>query len=262
LSPAGQSRIIKRLLNTARLMKTTLFCLSLLLAGTACANELADANALFAKKDYSQALQKYTKLANAGNVEAQQHLGEMYWDGEAGAVDEAKAKDWFEKAAAKGNKVAIESLDIMKQRASRSGDIDYWITKYDGSDFRTGQYRCPEPRFPEVSKLNEEIERVSAKVKQWESCYNRAVAHLNASSPLTKLIPPDVSKLMNKDEMARATAHLKQVHDNLAEDAKVSAKLVLADFAAWRNATEAYVKVNNDIVKNAPPPDRSDNDDK
>ena len=65
-------------------MKTLLFCVALLVAGTACADELADADALFAKKAYPEALQKYTKLANAGNVTAQQHLGEMYFYGEAG----------------------------------------------------------------------------------------------------------------------------------------------------------------------------------
>ena len=36
-------------------MKTTLFCLSLLVCGTAFAGELEDAHALFAKKDYAQA---------------------------------------------------------------------------------------------------------------------------------------------------------------------------------------------------------------
>jgi hypothetical protein len=46
------------------------------------------------------------------------------------------------------------------------------------------------------------------------------------------------------------------VHDNVAEDAKVSSKLVLADFAAWRDATEAYVAQHNEMVKNAPSEER------
>ena len=68
-------------------MKKIVICLGLLFAGLAHADELADANALFQKKAYPQALQLYTKLANAGNAEAQLHLGEMYWYGEAGAID-------------------------------------------------------------------------------------------------------------------------------------------------------------------------------
>jgi hypothetical protein len=236
--------------------KTVLFCLSLLLCRSVLADELADANALFAKKEYAQALQKYTKLASAGNVEAQQHLGEMYWYGEAGAVDEAKAETWFRKAAARGNAVAIASLEVMKQRVARRADIEYWVSKYDGSDLRSGEYRCPAPRIPAVSKLNDEIDRVSNNVKAWQDCYNRFVAHLTEVTPLTKLIPADVVKLMNKQEMEQAGAHLAQVQENVAEDAKVSSRLVLADFAAWRDATEAYVAQHNELIKGAPSEER------
>jgi hypothetical protein len=237
-------------------MKATLFCLTLLCAGAAGASEIADANALFAKKAYAEALQKYTRLANAGNVEAQQHLGEMYWYGEAGAVDEAKASSWFQKAAAKGNAVAISSLDIMQQRVARRADLDYWISKYDGADLRTGEYRCPAPRIPVISKQNDEIDRVAASVTAWQDCYNRFVNHMNEVSPLVKRIPPDLAKLMNKEEMERARVHLEQVHANVAEDARVSSKLVLADFGAWRNATEAWVNEHNELVKNAPSAER------
>jgi hypothetical protein len=236
--------------------KTTLFCLSLLLCASALADELADANALFAKKAYPEALAKYTKLANAGNVEAQQHLGEMYWYGEAGAADEARAQGWFEKAAAKGNKVAIASLDVIKQRATRRADIDFWTSKYDGSELRSGEYRCKEPRFPAMSKINEEIDAVSARMKAWQDCYNHAVEHLNKVTPLTQLIPADVAKLMNKQETEQATAHLKQVLDNLSEDFKVSSRVVLADFAVWRDATETYVSEHNQMMKNAPSEER------
>jgi hypothetical protein len=237
-------------------MKRYLFCLTLLLAGAAGADELADANALFAKKAYPEALQKYTKLANTGNVEAQQHLGEMYWYGEAGPIDEPKAEAWFRKAAAKGNKVAIASLDVIKQRGERRADIDYWVSKYDGADLRSGEFRCQAPRIPAMSKQNEEIDRVSAKMTEWQECYNRAVTHLNDAAPLVKRIPPDIAKLMNKDEAERAKVYLDQVHANLAEDARVSSKLVLADFAAWRSATEAYVNEHNEIVKAAPSAER------
>jgi hypothetical protein len=237
-------------------MKIKLFCLALLLSGPALADDLAVANALFAKKAYPEALQKYTRLANAGNAEAQQHLGEMYWYGEAGAVDEARAEGWFRKAAAKGNQVAIASLDIMQQRVARRADLDYWISKYDGADLRAGEYRCPAPRIPAISKQNDEIDRVAGSVTAWQDCYNRFVNHMNEVSPLVKRIPPDVAKLMNKEEMERARVHLEQVHANVAEDARVSSKLVLADFGAWRNATEAWVNEHNELLKNAPSAER------
>jgi TPR repeat protein len=233
-------------------MKTLLFCVALLAAGAVCADELADADALFAKKAYPEALQKYTRLANAGNPVAQQHLGEMYFYGEAGAVDIDKAAGWFRKAAAKGNATAIASLDLMKQREQRRADLDYWIAKYDGSDVRTDEYRCPAPRFPAQSRQTEEIERYSARMKTWQDCYNRYVEHLNAVTPLTRRIPDDVRKLLTKPELEQATAHLAEVQERLSEDAKIGARMVVADFTVWRDATDAYIGQHNEIVKNTP----------
>jgi TPR repeat protein len=240
-------------------MKTFLLCAALLSASLAVAaapDELAEADALFAKKAYPEALQKYTKLANAGNPVAQQHLGEMYWYGEAGAMDEAKAEAWFRKAAAKGNPVAVASLDLMRQRTERRADIDFWVNQYDGSDLTTGQYRCPAPRFPAASKQNDEIERISANVTKWQDCYNAQVRAMNQATPLTKRIPPDIAKLINKAEMEQLEKRLATVYANISENAQVKAKLVLADFAVWRDATDAWVKEHNEIVKSTPSLDR------
>lgn len=237
-------------------MKKYLFCLALLVSGAAFADDLADANALFAKKSYPQALQLYTKLANAGNAEAQLHLGEMHLYGEAGAVDLVKAEAWFKKSAAKGNKTAIAALDMMKRRDERRADMEYWMSKYDGSELRSGKYRCPAPRIPALSKQNDEIQAVGAKVEAWQDCYNAFVQNLNASSPLTKLIPKDIADLLTKDEAEKARLHLEQVFKNIAEDARVAAKLVLADYAVWRDATDKYVAEHNRIVQGAAPAER------
>ncbi len=232
-------------------MKNTLFCVSLLLSGAVYANDLASADALFAKKAYPQALQAYTKLANAGNAEAQLHMGEMYLYGEAGSIDLPKAEAWFTKSAAKGNKTAIAALEMMKQRVLRKNDMEHWMSKYDGAEFRTGQYRCPVPRIPAMSKQNDEIEAVAAKVNVWQTCYNAFVENINKATPLTKLIPKDVADLLTKDEMAKATAHLEGVQSRIIEDARVSAKLLLADYAVWRDATDAYVSEHNRMTKDA-----------
>ena len=236
-------------------MKRFLLCLSmslsLTIASAACAGELEDANALFEKKDYAGALKLYTKLANAGNAQAQQQLGQMYWYGEAGAVDEAAARALFEKSAAKGNKVAAESLVVMQQRVTKRAEIDYWIKGYDGADLKTGEYQCKAPRIPAMSKINEEIDRIGTAVKNWQECYNKYVTHLNNQTPLTKRIPEDVQKLMNKEETAKSTAYLAQLQENLSEEARVSSKLLLADFDAWRKATETYVEQHNQMVKSA-----------
>lgn len=232
-------------------MKKFLFCLSLMLCGAAFAAELDDANALFDKKSYAQAMQLYTKLANAGNAEAQVRLGQMYLYGEAGTVDMAKAEALFKKSAAKGNKTAVASLDMMRKREARKTDIAYWMSGYDGAELSSGQYRCPVPRIPAMSKINEEITAVSGKVNAWQECYNAFVVNLNDSAPLTKRIPKDVADLMTKDEMDKATTHLDGVYTNLVESARVTAKLLLADYAVWRDATDAYVLQHNKMVKDA-----------
>jgi hypothetical protein len=240
-------------------MKTILacfFCLAVGSAGAAFADELADADALFARKAYPEALQKYTRLANAGNPIAQQHLGEMYFYGEAGQVDTDKASGWFRKAAAKGNATAAAFLEMMKQRDKRRAELDYWIEKYDGSDIRTEEYRCPAPRFPAVSRQNDEIERYSAKMKTWQDCYNRYAEHLSAITPLSKRIPEDIRKLLTKAELEKASVHLNAVQEGLQEDARIGARMVVADFTAWRDATDAYVSQHNEIVRSAPTPER------
>lgn len=229
--------------------KTVMVLLGLLMAASVHAGELEDAKALFEQKKYPDALKLYTKLAKAGNADAQQNLGQMYWYGEAGKVDEVQAESWFRKAAAKGNAVAIASLEVMKQRSARRAEITHWVEGYQGDDLRGG---CAVPRIPAVSKQTAEIERVSAAVAKWQACYNDYVKNLNAASPLTKRIPPDIAKLMNEAETRRAGERLALVQENLAEEARVSSKLVLADLAAWSSATDAYIKEHNAIVAATP----------
>lgn len=232
-------------------MKKYLFCVSLLICALAHADDLSNANALYAKKSYPQAVAAYTKLANAGNADAQLKLAEIYASTEAGPADPAKADAWLRKAAAKGNKTAIAALERNSQRAAHREEIEYWMSKYDGADLKSGEFRCPTPRFPAISKLDDEIDAVSKRLSTWETCYNKYVVNLNAAKPLTQRIPKEIAALMTPEEMATATAYLAEVHALQAQEAKVSAKLVLADFAVWRDATSAYVTEHNQIVKEA-----------
>ncbi|UUZ47611.1 hypothetical protein LP420_31225 [Massilia sp. B-10] len=95
----------------------------------------------------------------------------------------AKAEALFKKSAAKGNKTAVVSLDMMRKREARKTDIAYWMSGYDGAELSSGQYRCPVPRIPAMSKINEEITAVSGKVNAWQECYNAFVVNLNDSAP-------------------------------------------------------------------------------
>ncbi|WP_426109965.1 tetratricopeptide repeat protein [Massilia sp. PWRC2] len=236
-------------------MKTLVLCVALLCAGAATADELADADALFAKKSYPQALQLYTRLATAGNVVAQRHLGEMYWYGEAGAVSDDKAQGWFRRAAASGDKEAAAALEVMRQRVLRQTDIAFWTDRYDGEELRSGKFKCSAPRIPAISKDNPDIDAVLARVKLWQDCYNGLVGKLNGATFASE-VPADLGKLMKQEEIDKVNARLEKIHTRLAEDARISSQIILADIAAWRSATDSWVKEHNDIIKSAPTADR------
>ena len=99
-----------------------------------------------------------------------------------------------------------------------------------------------------MSKQNDEIAVVAAKVQAWQTCYNKFVEHINAASPLTQRIPKDVADLMTKPEMEAATKHLESVQARIVEGSKIASKLFLADYAVWRDATDAYVGEHNKMV--------------
>ena len=237
----------------AATMKKILFCLFLLTSSVAHADALTDANALYAKKAYPQAIAAYTKLANAGNADAQYRLSGIFAAGEGVPLDAVKADAWLRKAAAKGHKDALARTQRGGAREARRAEIEHWMSKYDGAEFRSGQYDCPAPRFPNVSKLNDEIDMVSKRMNAWETCFNGAANNLNKAAPLSKLIAADVAALMTKDELETATAHLMSVQASLAEEAKVTSKLVLADYAVWRDATSKWVEEHNRMVKEIKP---------
>ena len=229
-------------------MKTILLCLALL-AGAAHADDMSDAKKAMDNKDYATALKLYAKQDKAGNVEATYQLGTMYWYGEAGAIDLAKADQLFKKAAAKGSKHAAAALEVMKKRMERKSEIAFWTEKYDGSELVSGKFHCPAPRIPTMSRDNDEIQAVANRVGAWQDCYNAFVTNLNAADPLSKRVPKDLWDLMNKQETEAALARIQEAQTRISADAKINSSMVLADYAAWRKATEAYVEQANANVK-------------
>lgn len=230
-------------------MKVFLASLALVLSCNALADELGDANRLLENKAYAQALALYTKLANAGNAEAQFHLGEMYWYGEAGKIDLDQARSWFGKAAVAGNKEAAAALDTMRQREVRRKDIDYWVSAYDGADLKSGRFACPRPEIPELSRENEQITKVEKAYAAWQACYNGFVQNLNDALPPGKRIPADIAPLMNQIEYDQAVARLDKLYGTLSADAAQSAQAITASYQSWRKSTADYVAARNEETK-------------
>lgn len=237
-------------------MKKYLLCLALL-ASAVHADDMSDAKKAMDNKDYATALKLYAKQDKAGNVEATYQLGTMYWYGEAGAIDLARADQLFKKAAGKGSKHAAAALEVMKKRVERKDEIAFWTDKYDGSELHSGKFRCVAPRIPAVSKQNDEIQAVAGKMEAWQSCHNAFVQNLNDANPLSKRVPKDLWDLMNKVETEAALARIQEAQTRIGEEAKINASLVLADFAAWRKATEAFVDEHNAVMKAATNVDKS-----
>lgn len=52
--------------------------------------------------------------ADRGDADGQLRMGERYQDGHGVAKDQAKAREWFAKAAAQGNKDAPKDVDRMR----------------------------------------------------------------------------------------------------------------------------------------------------
>jgi len=226
-------------------MKRLAFAVLMLAAGMASANELGDAEKALRAKEYDKALPIYTKLANAGNAEAQFRLGEMYWYGDGTAVDMAKSQAWLQKAAAGGHGGAKETLDILRQREQRAADIAYWTSGYKGEDLVAGKYACPMPKIPAVSKNNEEINRIQAEIAQWETCYNDFVAGVNQVAPGVKRIPADVVKLMSPKEVEQAGAHVDDATVSVISRRQAEALAFTGDRDAWFSSTQQYVTEAN-----------------
>lgn len=230
-------------------MKVFLAGLALVLSCSAMAGELEDANKLLESRAYSQALALYGKLAAAGNVQAQFHLGEMHWYGEAGKIDLAQARAWFTKAAAGGSAEAAAALDVMRQREERQADIVYWVSGYDGADLRAGKFQCARPVLPPVSKTNAEIKAVEQRYAAWQQCYNGFVQNLNDALPPGKRIPGDIFKLMNQLEYDQSVAHLDRVYSSVTSQAAKAAEAISSDYRDWREATAAYALARNAETK-------------
>jgi hypothetical protein len=222
------------------------FLVSLYLVScSALADDLADANTYLAAREYGKALPLYTRLAKAGNPEAQFRVGEMLWFGDGTPQDLEAARRWFEKSAAAGNVDARESLAALDRRKTRGGEIDYWMTRYDGADLVAGQFDCKLPAIPEVSKTKAELDATRQGIEDWRSCYGGFAANFNASAPIGKRIPAEVLDMMSPQEAERAHLHLESVHGKVLARVQADADSLQARQLAWEGATERFFKEEN-----------------
>lgn len=229
-------------------MRALILAIALSVSGAAFADDLADANKALAAKSYPQAVQLFSKLAEAGNAEARFRLGEMYWFGQGVPVDRAKGDALFAQAAAAGVGEASKALARSARRAERSADIAWWTTKYDGADLTSGKYRCERPAIPAVSKTNAQITATNAAYNAWAACYNGFIANLGDAMPAGKRLPADIVELMSDAEIEQARAHMDRVYAAVADKEQAGAGELVAQHGAWEKATVAFVSDANKLA--------------
>jgi TPR repeat protein len=224
-------------------MKRVLLVLMMMCMGAAWAGELQDANQLMRRGAFAEAAAILTRLADAGNPEAQLRLGEMFWYGRGTAVDAARAADLFTKAAKGGSPEATAALGLMAQREKRLDEIAYWIKGYDGAELRSDRFACVPLELPVYSKTKQQIRTLNEKAEAWRACYNDFVANLNAQAPVGKRIPIDIEVLMTDAEIDQARTNLSKVYSDVSAQANAMAAAMIRDYSAWITGTDAFVTV-------------------
>ncbi|MCH8620038.1 hypothetical protein [Undibacterium sp. TS12] len=225
------------------------FMLMMSVFSAAYAEDLNDAQRYYTNKDYARAAAIYTKMAQTGNPDAQEMLGEMYWFGDGVAVDVNVAAQWFKKAADGGQKKAQQFHAIIQERGIKAAEISYYTTGFDGRDVQLSKFNCVQPVIPAVSKTRQEISAVTASVNAWQACYNRFVAGYNAALPAGSAIPQNISALMNDAEMAQAVALMDKKYNAISDEANTIAININQKQRAWKAETEAFITADAESKK-------------
>ena len=98
-------------------IRTHLVLVLLMFSGvvTVNASELEDGLVAFNKRDFVEARKHWAQMARQGNATAQYYLGYLYQTGKGVELNSREAYQWFQKAAAGGNRLAEHQL--LNQRA-------------------------------------------------------------------------------------------------------------------------------------------------
>lgn len=214
-----------------------------------CADDFSEATALHAKKDYSAALKKYLKSAEAGNSEAQYMVGEMYWFGDGTKPDLVNAERWFNQANQAGNQKAAEFVTLINVRKKNQEKINYFTTGFDGDAVRLTNFTCEEPILPQVSKTNAEIAGINQAMHKWQTCYQNFVAQLNSVLPVGSAIPAEIERILTEDEMQAARSLMDKTYAEISLNVKNRVEKVQQSYLGWKAETEKFVLANNEKTK-------------
>lgn len=186
-----------------------------------------------------QSVQQLAAAADKGDAAAMLQLGEMYWYGNGAPLDRARGDALFARAAAAGNKQAVAAMALSAQRRQRQADIEYWTTRYDGSDLAAAKAACVAPAIPAESTSVEEARAVDTAYEAYRSCYNKYVDNIY-TVPGAR-IPQAVADVMSDAEFALASSRLNGIYKMAQAQAAEQAAAVAAERAKWADLSVANI---------------------
>lgn len=170
------------------------------------------------KKDYPTIVRWLRKSAMKGNLEAQYALGKIYQFGKPGILqDLPEAEFWYEKAAAQGDKQALQNLDIIRRnpsyRLQSAPDIDEkWDIDW---TIKTAGYGDPQSQY-DLGRLYQEGKKLPMNYTKALAWYYQAASkgHIEAMTALAYLYlegkgtEVNVEKAVNWYEKAAQTDYI------------------------------------------------------
>lgn len=102
---------------------------------------LQRASELYRRGDYVEAMGLYERMATLGDASAQVFLGWMYHQGLGAAKDEARANEWFLRAAESGHAEGMFYAARLLSARGEHGRAFAWYQKASDNGFMPADYR-------------------------------------------------------------------------------------------------------------------------
>ena len=148
--------------------------------------------------------------------------------------------------AAAGQNDAVAGVTA-KARQQKMDAINYWTSRYDGSDLTAGKFKCVAPLIPSASSTAAEARAVEASYEAYRQCYNAFVD--NAYIVPASRVPADVAQVMTDEEYDMAANRLEAIYQTAQARAAEQASHVAAARAKWASVTVASVNAASERDK-------------
>jgi beta-lactamase regulating signal transducer with metallopeptidase domain len=217
------------------------------------ANELEKAQAAYANKNFTEALQLFRDLAKRGHTEALYMAGDMLWRGEGSNVDPETAIAMLTQAANQGHAKAQQYTALFAERAKRQAEITFYTQQFDGGKLKWKAQSCERPSLNSARPSLKEYKEIVNKLNANLGCYNNYVASLQQSFNNEDYLGSDLRRLMRKDEIEQAKQLVQDTYFEMGLRAMRDSQEMLVEFnkknEIWRSEISLQL-ARNTIRKN------------